>query len=133
MESTSVLATNSLLWLLSTENGYVEVAIWVLERGKSWTEPYQVKSVVVQWYSLSLAFTPLSFWKKFRFFGIHRAATRFMPKQSFKMVWINSWGTESSAAISFELKWRFLVTISLILALLPVCQSNQETDRDPDG
>ena len=47
-----------------------------------------------------------------------RAATRFMPKQSFKMVRIDLWDTESSATISLKLKWRFSVTISFTLAML---------------
>ena len=51
-------------------------------------------------------------------FRTSRAATRFMPKQSFKMARIDSWDTESSAAISFKFKWRFSVTISFTLAML---------------
>ena len=41
-----------------------------------------------------------------------------MPKQSFKMELIDSWDTESSAAISLKLKWRFSVTISFTLTML---------------
>ena len=52
------------------------------------------------------------------YFGTSRAATCFMPKQSLKIVRIDSWDTESSAAISLKLKWRFSVTISFTLAML---------------
>ena len=58
-EPTSVLAANSLLCLLSTKNGCIEVIIWLLEREKSRAEPYQVNTVVVWWYSLS-------FWPEIR-------------------------------------------------------------------
>ena len=42
-----------LFCLLSTENGCLEMVIWVLEREKSRPEPYQVNTVCVRWYSLS--------------------------------------------------------------------------------
>ena len=65
-----------------------------------------------------LAFTRLSFERKFRSYGISRAATRFMTKQSFKMVRIDSSDTESSVAISLKLEWQFSVTISFFLTML---------------
>ena len=65
-----------------------------------------------------LAFTRLSLWRNFRSFGTSQVATRFMPKQSSKMIRFDSWDTESSVAISLKLKWRFSVTISFTLAML---------------
>ena len=53
---------------------------------------------------------------------------RFMPKQSFKIVRIDSWDIEISAAISLKLKWRFLLTISFTLAMLT---SFEDVDRRP--
>ena len=76
-----------------------------------------------------LAFKRLSFWRKFMSFRTSRAATRFMPKQSFKMVRIDSWNTESSAAISLKHKWRFSVTISFNLTMLT---SVEDVDGWPD-
>ena len=55
-------------------------------------------------------------------FRTNRAATRFMPKESFKMVRTDSWNTESSAAISLKLEWRFSVTISFTLAILTLVE-----------
>ena len=55
-------------------------------------------------------------------FGTSRAATCFMPKQSFKMVRNEQWDTESSAAISLKIKWRFLVTISFNLAIVTLVE-----------
>ena len=51
-------------------------------------------------------------------FGTSQAVTPFMPKESFKTVLIDSWDTESSAAISLKLIWRFSDTISFTLAML---------------
>ena len=69
-------------------------------------------------FSVQVQLSLLSFWRKFRSFGTSRAATRFIPKQSFKIVEIDSWDTESSTAISIKFKWRFSVTISFTLAML---------------
>ena len=62
-------------------------------------------------------------------FGTSRATTGFMPKQSIKMVRIDSWDTESSAAISLKLKWRFSVTMSFTLAMLT---SVEDVDGRPE-
>ena len=55
--------------------------------------------------------------------------TRFMPKQSLKMVQIDLWDTESPTAISVKLKWRFSVTISSTLAMLT---SVEDVDGQPE-
>ena len=78
-QSTSVLAANSLLCLLSFENGCLEVVIWVLEREKS-AEAISGKYAGCSMIFVEfLAFTRLSFWRKFRSFRTSRAATRFIP------------------------------------------------------
>ena len=66
---------------------------------------------------------------KFRSFGTSRAATRFMPKQSFKMIRIDSRDTESSAATSLKLQRRFSVTIPFTLAMLT---SVKDVDGRPE-
>ena len=118
-ESTSVLVANSLLCLLSTENRCLKVVIWVLEIEKScrshirwiWWLFDDICWVFSQKYVHNDSLVRWSF-------GSSRAATRFMLKQSFKMVRTDSWDTESSTAISLQLKWRFSVTISFTLAML---------------
>ena len=58
-----------------------------------------------------------------------RAATPFIPKQSFKMVRIDSWDTESSAAISLNLKWGFLIPSFFTYAMLT---SVEDVDGQPE-